>query len=207
VNIDIKESTFKRLERLVIGFDTPDAVINRLVDSYENKKTTKPTLSFYPDESDFLRLLVKCGMANVTLYMENGNQETLPWKASKLTFDSNLRGNIWSGLLRGWKEKGIISAHFSISHSPDFSYSKEDFERDKILSRYCKLTHKEFISLKDEFELSRYIDPEGDLGGYKIRFFDSCDLNTLEKIENLDENNELVFHAFTDEWGLLNQFI
>ncbi|MCS6173438.1 hypothetical protein G7A68_03060 [Shewanella baltica] len=207
VRIDVNDSTFKRLEKLVVGFDTPDAVINRLIDSYENKKTTKPVLSFYPEESDFLRLLVKNGIAEVTIHKENGSKEEVTWKANKLTFDSNLRGNIWSGFLRGWKERGIISAHFSISDSYDFSYSEADFKRDEILSRHCKLSLKEFISLNEEFELSKHIDPEGDLGGYRIRFFESCDSKVLEKIEKLNRKKEFVFHAFSDEWNILNQFI
>ncbi|MFA0001513.1 hypothetical protein AB4428_24720 [Vibrio lentus] len=207
MNIDVKDSTFKRLEKLVIGFDTPDAVINRLIDSYENKKTTKPILSFYPEESDFLRLLVKNGAAEVTVHKENGSTEEITWKANKLNFDSNLRGNIWSGFLRGWKERGIVSAHFSISGSCDLSYSRMDFERDEILSRHCNLSVKEFVSLNEQFELSKHIDPEGDLGGYRIRFFESCNLKVLDKIEKLNKEKETIFHAFTDEWDVLNQFI
>ncbi|MFA0078993.1 hypothetical protein AB4427_12735 [Vibrio artabrorum] len=207
MHIDVKDSTFKRLEKLVIGFDTPDAVINRLIDSYENKKTTKPILSFYPEESDFLRLLVKNGAAEVTIHKENGSTEEVTWKANKLNFDSNLRGNIWSGFLRGWKERGIVSAHFAISGSCDLSYSRMDFERDEILSRHCNLSVKEFISLNEQFELSKHIDPEGDLGGYRIRFFESCNLKVLDNIEKLNKKKEIIFHAFTDEWDVLNQFI
>jgi hypothetical protein len=75
-------------------------------------------LSFYPDdERAFKALLLERKVAYGALYKEDGTVEHVVWSAERLRESSNLRGNIFSGYLRNWKEKGIIRAEFSLEQS------------------------------------------------------------------------------------------
>ena len=207
MNISIEQKTFERLEKLAIGFDTPDAVIQRLIDAYENKKDEKPTLTFSPtDEKQFLSLLVKRRFAEVTLNKIDGSRDILSWEVNALTEKSNLRGNLWSGFLRGWKDKGIISADFYIYPSSSSEYSQVEIERDMALARTLGLKFSEMKYLDGQFELRKHIDKNGLLFDYTIRFYDSCDLKVLKLIKGLDENKEITFGAFTDVTDQLEPF-
>ena len=50
--------------------------------------------------------------ATVTLHYFDGDTSDGTWPPSRFTEQSNLRANIWSGYLRGWKDKGIVKAEF-----------------------------------------------------------------------------------------------
>ena len=114
-SIEISDKTFARLESRAIGFDTPESVIIRLLDDSEGLPEKKPILSFNPDdESIFLKKLIENKEAEVVLYKTDGKREVTRWKANKISGASNLRANLWSGFLRGWKQKGIVSAEFTV---------------------------------------------------------------------------------------------
>ena len=129
--IRVSEELFTRLESHAIGFDTPSAVIERLLDKYDgvnkdqkvdlvdiDKEYTyvKPELIFNPtNEDEFKRRLLQEKQANVVIYLSNGSIEEYKWIANKFSDSSNLRGNLWSGFLRGWKKKGIVKAELSIN--------------------------------------------------------------------------------------------
>lgn len=120
--IRISNHLYKRLESLAVGFDTPANVIERLLDNQglaplpENTKSLKdkPSLHFFPDEEKFKELLIHKKKAYVKIEMQNGQVQIEEWSAKRFSEDSNLRGNIWSGYLRGWKEKGIVKAVFAV---------------------------------------------------------------------------------------------
>ncbi|MDR2925138.1 MAG: hypothetical protein LBU76_04205 [Azoarcus sp.] len=118
--IYVSDVTFQRLKERVTGFnDTPEAVIERLLDDASAPqpvcKTPKPELIFRPaDEGEFKRLLIQRRRATVVLYKGDGTNETLKWTAKRIKPESDLRGNIWSGYLRGWESKGIVRAEFSV---------------------------------------------------------------------------------------------
>ncbi|MBE4579590.1 hypothetical protein BOO30_18625 [Vibrio navarrensis] len=61
VTISISDDVYGRLEALAVGFDTPERVIDRLLDSAEesgSKSTgSKPTLTFVPDEPAFKNVI------------------------------------------------------------------------------------------------------------------------------------------------------
>ena len=52
--------------------------------------------------------------AQVILYKADGTTKRKTWDASRFTATSNLRGNLWSGYLRGWADRGIVKAEFAI---------------------------------------------------------------------------------------------
>lgn len=61
------------------------------------------------DKSNFeKRLQNNFCQVKITLYYEDKNPEIKIWNARKITNNSNLDGNLNSGYLRGWREKGII---------------------------------------------------------------------------------------------------
>lgn len=121
--IRISTELYKRLESHAKGFDTPAGVLERALNVYEGKpeyqkavtKPTmmnKPTLSFHPDEESFRQSLINNKMATVVLHHGNGESEEKNWDASRFGEKSNLRGNIWSGFMRGWKDQNIVRAEF-----------------------------------------------------------------------------------------------
>jgi len=120
--IRISDELYARLESNAVGFDTPSALIERLLDRCDGinqaeltESMNRPELIFKPsDEDKFKKYLINKGQAKVVLYKQNGTVERRNWNARRLSESSNLRGNLWSGLLRGWKKKGIIKVELSI---------------------------------------------------------------------------------------------
>ncbi|MCO7091960.1 hypothetical protein [Vibrio cholerae] len=118
VTISISDDVFRRLEGLAVGFDTPERVIERLLDLVEESGSksseSKPSLTFVPDEAAFKNELIARKKAQVVLHLKNGERDVIHWNASRFQPSSNLRANLWSGILRNWKDKGIISAELSV---------------------------------------------------------------------------------------------
>jgi hypothetical protein len=129
-DLTITDELYKRLEALANGFDTPTDVIERLLDNYENQgiqqikidpaKVIAPRsfqldVKFIPsNEEVFKQHLIKNKTAWIKLYRVDGSEETKMWRAQSFTHKSDLMGNLRSGYLRGWKEKGICKAVLAI---------------------------------------------------------------------------------------------
>ncbi len=118
VSITVSDEIFQRLEKLAIGFDTPERVIERLLDGVnaDSHKSTdaRPTLTFLPDEATFKNELLARKIAQVVLHFQDGERDVLHWNASRFQPSSKLRANLWSGFLRNWKERGITAAELSV---------------------------------------------------------------------------------------------
>lgn len=128
--VRISSALYKRLESHAKGFDTPASVIERILNDYEsragistategaeaqqNKPTRKPQLVFIPSEEVFRKNLLEAKVARVELDLLGGVVEVKTWNAGRFSETSSLRGNLWSGFLRGWAEKGICKATFSV---------------------------------------------------------------------------------------------
>src|SRR5690606_16745915 len=120
--IRISDSLYQRLSAHAEGFDTPANVIERLLDQVEGvppgsgdnsqSDLPRPKLHFFPSEDRFRTGLIAGKTGQVVLHYADGSKTEKPWQASRFTERSNLRANIWSGLLRGWEEKQIVSAEF-----------------------------------------------------------------------------------------------
>lgn len=67
--IETSEEVYKGLADLIVGFDdTPNSVINRLLEESANKNI-KPELGFYPSvERTFKKLLLRDKKAELVLY-------------------------------------------------------------------------------------------------------------------------------------------
>ena len=113
--IELSNDTYDRLAQHATGFESPECVINRILDIIEVEPGQKPSLSFYPeDEEEFKKQLIEMRRAHVSLRFADGSEELGIWNVRAFNQGSNLRANLWSGYLRGWKERGIISASFRI---------------------------------------------------------------------------------------------
>ena len=95
VTISISDDVYRRLEALAVGFDTPERVIERLLDSVEEggpkSSENKPSLTFVPDETAFKNELIARKKAQVVLHLKNGERDVIHWNASRFQPSSNLR--------------------------------------------------------------------------------------------------------------------
>jgi len=183
--IEITNQTFARLEKLATGFDTPEAVIIRLLDNIEGNTESKPVLTFDPtDENEFKQKLIETKEAEVVLYKNNDTREIVIWNANRLSESSNLRGNLWSGLLRGWKNKKITKVELSILPKA-INMPGDDTEQTKALAHELGLTFHELLGL--DYDISDNSSNDGLIYNYIIQFDESCDKDILAKIEGLEE--------------------
>lgn len=130
--IDITEDIYLRLAKHAKGFDTPEQVVERMIDFYE-EKVSLPTkmhvgapdlqpqdfqlvIKFFPgDEEDFKRRFLAQGFAWIVIHKTDGTVMEKRWNIKGFTSNSSLKGNLLSGRLRGWREKGIHKAEIAIS--------------------------------------------------------------------------------------------
>lgn len=184
--IELTQTTFARLEQLAVGFDTPEAVIIRLLDNIDGRTETKPTLHFDPtDENEFKLRLIESKEAEVVIYKNDETREIVRWKANRLRESSNLRGNLWSGLLRGWKSKKIKSVELSILPQ-GINVPDDDTEQRKSLAQELGLTFNEVSQL--DYDISEDSSNDGLVYNYIVQFDENCDKEILVRIEGLDEN-------------------
>lgn len=117
-SITVSDSIYQQLEALAVGFDTPERVIERLLKEGGMGQTrtleSRPTLTFNPDEAQFRNLLLVNKRAEVILYFKDGAREIIHWNASRFSPSSKLRANLWSGILRNWKERDIVAAELTV---------------------------------------------------------------------------------------------
>ncbi|URQ87037.1 hypothetical protein J8Z28_03840 [Pseudoalteromonas sp. SCSIO 43088] len=180
-NIELSDTTFSRLEKLAVGFDSPESVIIRLLDGAEGKTETKPVLTFFPsDENVFKLKLIESKEAEVVMYKHDSTREITHWKANRLSETSNLRGNLWSGILRGWKSKGIDKVELSVLPQD------EDSQQIKILALELQLTFDEMSQLT--YELDQNESEDGLIYNYIVQFDDGNDKEILSKIDGLTEH-------------------
>lgn len=179
MDIKIQQSTYKRLESLAVGFDTPEQVIIKLLDHFDanSKKKVKPTILFNSgDEKTFKDRLLVERVAEVCLHKVDGQKVYSIWNASKLSKSSNIKANIWSGLLRNWEDKKIITLELTVLPN--------DFDQD-----LCFLAHNIGLSYTEAKTVKPRACKEAD--GYHSISFENEDMTILNKI-NL--NNDLEIH-------------
>lgn len=120
MDISLSDFSYNRLAALAKGFETPEQVINRLIDAFESDQNKRPELIFNPvNEEEFKQALLDSKQVKVEMFKGDGSCEVSTWNARSISADSSLRANIWSGYLRGWKEKGIVRAVFTVQDEPE----------------------------------------------------------------------------------------
>lgn len=132
--ITISTNLYKRLEAHAVGFNTPQDVIARILDYYESNsgqavnkvllkniddkpiRSLQLEINMIPNnELEFKKLMLERRLAWVKIFKLDGTEDIKLWKVQAFTSDSDLKGNLRSGYLRGWKEKGIYKAVLAIN--------------------------------------------------------------------------------------------
>ena len=136
--IRIPDELYNRLGLYASGFETPASVIERILDLYEQenpnadtgaikrvvpvnemKPATKLEICYLAGsevitDDQFKQKLLQEQNAFVKLHYTNGESEIKEWNAKNFKASSRLDGNLRSGYLRGWKERGIFKAELAI---------------------------------------------------------------------------------------------
>jgi len=128
--ISVSVALYNRLAQHASGFDTPENVLERLLDFYEQNsgevlqtksnvvqaESQELDLVFFPrDEDSFKEQLLVSKQAWIALHYLDGTTKLKNWKIKEFRPSSNLRGNLFSGYLRGWRDKGIYKAEVAIN--------------------------------------------------------------------------------------------
>jgi hypothetical protein len=131
--IRINDDLYKRLEAHASGFDTPSNVIETILNAYEvSNPDIKITISkdsvleiepannleisyIGSTEDSFKKALLGSKKAYIKIYYTNSTSEIKKWNASRFSSSSKVDGNLRSGYLRGWKNRGIFKAELSIN--------------------------------------------------------------------------------------------
>lgn len=175
MKIDITTVTFQRLSEFAQGFDTPDAVINRLIDEVTKQPEVKPIIIFTPEsEDDFKSQLLNVKLAEVCLHYTNAAPTFFVWNATKLKESSNLKANLWSGFLRDWKKRGITKVELTV------------LTKDTDLEM-LKLAHALGISYDDALKIRPCSTREDD-NNYLV-WFENNNENILSKIAHTHKVN------------------
>jgi hypothetical protein len=133
--IRISDDLYKRLEVYASGFDTPAKVIEKILDEFEGVKSEFVTgqstsdnfeiqpssnleiIYFADSEEDFKQQLLDAKKAFLKIYFTNNTSEIKEWDASRFSSSSRVDGNLRSGYLRGWKERGIVKAEVTVNRA------------------------------------------------------------------------------------------
>jgi len=132
--IRIPINLYERLESHATGFDNPPAkIIEKILDFYENNKDlaikTPVTIQsrprpnsleiiYHPDnnQDSFSRDFLEKKLAYIRVYKTDDSIEVFTWRLREsqgFTINSSVQGNLMTGRLRGWQEKGIYKAEVS----------------------------------------------------------------------------------------------
>jgi len=131
--IRIPDDLYRRLERHANGFDTPSNVIEKLLNVYEGAGEEGPKtpaednniqafvapssleILYHPGpEETFKERFLESKLAYIKLYYTDGTTKDKVWKAGRFSESSSVKGNLLSGYLRGWRDKGIFKAELVI---------------------------------------------------------------------------------------------
>jgi len=126
--IRISANLYERLASHAKGFETPSSVIEKILNFYEEQKgfdspvnpkapgntpTSLEIIYYPPGEENFKKEFLKTKKAYVLIHKMDGTTQLKEWNAYHLAEDSTVNGNLRSGYLRGWRDKGIFRAEIS----------------------------------------------------------------------------------------------
>lgn len=137
--IRISNDLYKRLESHADGFATPSSVIETILDAYEGKEpkknhdnqevsvSNKLDIKFYPEsQKEFKNQFLEIKKAYIKLTYTDGTIKINDWNSPRFSETSSVMGNLRSGCLRNWKQKGIVMAEIALTKFSVSSDSKKD---------------------------------------------------------------------------------
>lgn len=206
--IRITDELYERLASRAVGFDTPGEVIERLLDKDAGlspgknigvrRATSKPQLVFVPEDEEIFKAgLIKNKEAEIALYKSDGTRNVFVWTASRFNENSNLRANLWSGYLRGWKKKGIVGAEISLFPTPSSADECAEIKQTRLLAPYVNLKFEELEQL--DYEIGTNESNDGLVYNYIVTFSDDGPKEILEKMDLSSNNSVIVSVNIFDE--------
>jgi predicted CopG family antitoxin len=116
MHIEITDSVYDRLSKLAEGFETPNDVIERLLEkNVKSESVSAPSIYYFPtSQNEFKKAFLNNKSAYRTFVYTDNSTKTSQWNAENFSPSSNLEGNIRSGVLRNWKKKNIKALILSI---------------------------------------------------------------------------------------------
>ena len=148
--IRIPANLYHRLSLHARGFETPANVIEKMLNFYEeqedvestaniesgNKIPTSLEIIYYPsDELSFKHALLQTQKAYILLHKVDGTTELREWNASNFGVNSDVNGNLRSGYLRGWKDKGIFKAEISTNQNDLTHLNQENLTKRSVTKK------------------------------------------------------------------------
>ncbi|MCA1773976.1 MAG: hypothetical protein LC677_15750 [Halomonas sp.] len=137
--IRVPDKLYKRLAVYAGGFETPTNVIEKILEFYERAhpivdggerdvpiQEMQPAntleILYFSDsegisEEGFKDQLLDTKKAYIRMYYTNDTSEIKEWNASRFGASSSVDGNLRSGYLRGWKDRGIFKAELAINRA------------------------------------------------------------------------------------------
>lgn len=135
--IRIPDNLYNRLAVYASGFETPAVVIEKILKFYEEAHPNADggervvpvqemlpanslEISYFSDseevsEDAFKDQLLDTKRAYIKMYYTNDTSEIKEWNASRFGESSSVDGNLRSGYLRGWKDRGIYKAELAVN--------------------------------------------------------------------------------------------
>ncbi len=127
IDLTISKEVYERLVKHRKGFETPNDVIKKLLISYESnfdsidiesdpvEQPLKLDINYFPEgEEAFKKEFLKTKKAIVSMTDITGNTVQKLWESPNFKETSSVSGNLRSGYLRKWKEKGIVKVEVAI---------------------------------------------------------------------------------------------
>ena len=130
MNIEIEEKTCIRLGAFAHECKLSlSAAIDRLLDNQQGKAVSRSENSrlevvYFPEgEENFKRALLAIDssrrVAHIRIHYFGGRIAYKKWRAADIDANSLIRGNLASGHLRDWRQKGIVKAEVSLEPFAD----------------------------------------------------------------------------------------
>ena len=126
--IEVPAELYTRLGKLASNFETPAELIEKLINAYELRNS--PEFSnleiiylLNDSEEEFKIKFLERDVAYIKIFYTDGSKEEKVWHKRTFSKESSVQGNLRTGVLRGWKKKGICKAIVSTDLDDIRNYS------------------------------------------------------------------------------------
>ena len=110
--LDFIQNICEKMDGIIVTEEVENEIQN---ETEEENIEYGGIIEYIPDKITFRKKLLEDHKANWTLIYADGHSENGVWDASNITEKSSISGNIRSGYLRGWREKGIVKGIFEVT--------------------------------------------------------------------------------------------